>query len=967
MTESLKHISKHYKSAPEPERKESENQINRRDFLKFLGLSAATITLIEACRKNPVLRNIPEKKAINRSGKINWYSSCCSACPVHCSIRVKCYEGVPVSIEGNPSAPVEKGRLCTYGKASLLSLYSDNRIKGPTLSGKSISWNDADLQIRKQLDQISKNNGKTVVLSHTINSPSTLQLINDFITRFPGTEHIVYDPVSASGMLNAYERYFGRKIIPDFKFGKSKVIISFNADFLNSWLSPAEYSYTYSATRNIERKLDVSNHIQFESVLTGTGAIADDRIAIDPSEEGIILLGIYNQLAEKSGNSSLPSDVNIPALKYVKPVSELLWKNKGRSIVVSANTDTSVQLIICGINSILGNYGRTIDLDNPVNYRQGNDDRFSELTGRMETGEIKGLIIMDADPCADSHDPENFRKQLQKTAFSVLLGTANNLTSEFVIYNCPASHFFESWNDHQPSVNAFCLSQPVISPIFNTRQYQNSILAWIGKTPDFYSYLRDYWKNGILKVVDSPEFETAWKNAVRQGIITNEAVLTEKASPQIIPEADARFILNSYRKKSKTEIILYESAVFRNGLQSDNLWLKELADPVTKICYDSYCVISPAFADENKIDEGDVLLISNTKSKVELPAAIIPGIAPNTIGIPLLKAFKSETNEFTGSAFGMFQSDNPNPSSHQFQGISFRKTGKRSDITCTQIHQQLKKETYIRDFNIDEYLAYPISTGSEYKKEKKYQNAPHKWVMVVDLNLCTGCSACVIGCQSENNIPTVGRKEVSRNRQMHWLRVDKYYEQDKNGIMKVHFLPVMCQQCEHAPCEPVCPVSATSHSQEGLNQQNYQRCIGARFCASNCPYDVRRFNFDQYYGNNNIKNAYSNETGKLSVNPEVSVRSRGVIEKCSFCIQRIQDARVIAKNSDKPIIDGSVTTACEKSCPANAIIFGDCYDKSSRVYHLIKNKRAFTLLPELNTKPSVYYMAKVRKPVFKNV
>ena len=971
MTKSRIHISKNYEIAGQESKAEDKNhdisKINRRDFIKFLGLSAGTIALIQACKNNPVLRNIPDKKLHDKENKINWYSTTCNSCSANCHIRVKCIDRIPVGIEGNSYSPITNGGVCTFGQASLLSLYNDNRPKEPIMHGNPVTWDAIDHEINQRLKQISGSKGKIIILSNTINSPSTLQLIREFEKEYPGTEHIVYDPISASGILNAYERCFGNRIIPDFQFHKSKVIVSFNTDFLNSWLSPAEYTHKYSSTRDIERKLDISNHIQFESVLTGTGAVADDRIVIDPSEEGIILLGIYNELAAKSGATKISGSIEGESQRYLLPVSELLWENKGRSIVLSANNDTSIQMIICGINSLLGNYGRTINIENPAFYRQGNDDKFKELSGRIENGEIKCMLILEADPCTDSADPDRFTNLLQKVETSVLLSSTQTSTSRNVKFNCPSNHFLESWNDHQPSMNTYSISQPVISPIFNTRQYQNSLSKWMGKEKDFYNYVGDFWMNNIFDQNTGTDFMSFWETTIRDGFYITASGSPNKVKLQLFLEPDARYILNNYQKKSKPEIFLFESAVFRNGAQSDNLWLKELPDPITKICYDAFCIVSPELAEANEVDEGDIIEIRNQKSVIRLPVAVIPGTAKNTIGIPLLKTSTTESGNRNNSTFRMQLSENGNTESHQFSGISFKKTGGKTDIVCIQKDQQLKKELYIKDFMLEAYFAYPLKQETEFKKEKKYQNSPHKWVMVVDLNLCTGCSSCVISCQSENNIPTVGRKEMMKNRQMQWLRVDKYFQPGKDGITNVHFLPVMCQQCDNAPCEAVCPVSATSHSLEGLNQQNYQRCIGARFCASNCPYDVRRFNFSQYYENPDIKNAFSNETGKLSINPQVSVRSRGVIEKCSFCIQRIQDAKAKAKNAGKPVMDGNVTTACQQSCPAHAIIFGDCYDKSSRVYHLIRNKRAFTLLPELNTQPSVYYLAKVRKSIFKDV
>lgn len=965
MTKGRIHISKNYNDAGKQlntdDQKTGISNINRRDFLKIIGLSAASIALIEACKKNPVLKNIPDQKLPNKKAKINWYSTTCEACTANCHIKVKCYDNIPVKIEGNQLSPINYGGVCAFGQASLLSLYNDNRPKEPTINKKTVKWDDFDTEIKKKLEQIAYSNGKTIILSNTITSPSTKQLIADFAAKYPGTEHIMYDPVSASAILTAHERCFGNRILPNFQFHKSKVIVSFNADFLNSWLSPVEYTHKYSVTRDIERKLDVSNHIQFESVLSATGAIADDRIVIDPSEEGIILLGIYNELANKAGADKLATAIEIAGTKYIKPVSELLWKNKGRSIVISANNDTSIQMIVCAINSILGNYGRTIDIDNPSYIRQGNDDSIKDLLGRMEIGEVKAILILDCDPCADSPDSERFSSLLQRIDTTILLSSVQTTTSGLVKYICPTNHFLESWNDHQPKSNIYSISQPVISPIFSTRKIQESLLKWMGKDGNYYKYIHNYWLSHIYKEGSETDFNSFWDNTLKEGFYETAALNTVKVKSQIFPDTDAQYILTIFKKKSKLELFLFESTVHRNGSQSTNLWLKELPDPATKICYDAFCVISPELAKGNNIDDGDIIEIRNNKSVINLPVVIVPGTAQNTIGIPLMKSFAEENNEIDNSSFRMLLSKSGNQLSHQFSEISIKNTGRNSDIVCTQKVQQLKNELYIKDFTLEGYFAFPLKPDQEFIKPEKYKNSPHKWVIVVDLNLCTGCSSCVIACQSENNIPTVGRKEMIKNRQMHWLRVDKYYQSQT-----VHFMPVMCQQCDNAPCEPVCPVSATSHSMEGLNQQNYQRCIGARFCASNCPYDVRRFNFDQYYENPDIKNSLSNETGKMSINPEVSVRSRGVIEKCSFCIQRIQDVKSKAKNSDKPVIDGNISTACEQSCPAHAIVFGDLYDKSSRVYHLIKNKRAFNLLPELNTQPSVYYLAKVRKSIFKD-
>ncbi|PLX20813.1 MAG: hypothetical protein C0597_03860, partial [Marinilabiliales bacterium] len=667
----------------------------------------------------------------------------------------------------------------------------------------------------------------------------------------------------------------------------------------------------------------------------------------------------YNYIANKVGEK----EISVSKTHHeISKLGDELLKNKGKSLVVCGTNNKETQLIINGINQMLGNYGKTISFNHSLLTKQGDDMQMLEFVDKMDS--YKGVIFYDCNPAYDYSASEKIEKAIKNIDLSISLSTIPDETSELVHYVCPANNYLESWNDYNPKEGIYNLAQPCIHPIFSTRQEQESLLKWVEKDTDYYQYIKNVWKADVYSKTNRLfDFTDFWNKSLQDGIFELDVRRTE---PKF------KFDIGSIKVPDLTsdlEIQIYESANIGSGKYANNPWLQELPDPVSKVTWDNYAAISPALAKEQNIKTGDVIKLGSIK----IPALVQPGQAKNTISIALgygrTVAGKSGKDIGT-NVYGLIKPDNYR---QYYTDINLEKTLAFKELATTQLHDSMEGRDIVRETTLDQYKENPESGNERHKEVEKHHQTlyqeyiyeGHHWAMAVDLNACTGCNACVAACSIENNVPIVGKEEVKRAHEMHWMRIDRYYAGDPDNPEVVR-QPVMCQHCDNAPCENVCPVGATNHSSEGINQMAYNRCIGTRYCNNNCPYKVRRFNWFDYNksdaleGNLYDAHGMTKDLPRMVLNPDVTVRAKGVIEKCSFCVQRIQEKKLKAKLENRVLEDGEIKPACQQTCPANAIVFGDLNDKNSKVHKLFEQQRRYHLLEELHTLPSVGYLTKVK-------
>jgi len=1013
---------------------------SRRDFLKYLGFTVAAASLA-AC-ESPVVKTIPYviKPEEVTPGIDNWYASTFFNGEDYCSVLIKTRDGRPIKIEGNKNSPVTRGAVNARVHASVLSLYDNFRAKTPYVHGGESTWDLADKEVGAKLAAAASKGesakGNIAILSSTIISPSTREIIAGFIEKYPTAKHVTWDAVSFSGMRKANEQYFGKAVLPSYSFDKAKTIVSIAADFLTNWISPIEFSKQYADGRRLsKKKKDMSRHIQFESIMSVSGANADTRIPIKPSEEGAVAYNLYAAISKLAG-SPVGNVTSTPYDEQISKVAAELWSNKGNSLVVAGANDVAVQSVVNMINKTLGNYGSTVNIDRECNLRQGNDEEFAALVNDMKAGKVEVLITYNTNPAYTASAALGFKEAYAKVPCKISLASSVDETASTADYICPDHNYLESWNDANPYAGQYSLAQPAIAPLFckprheGTRCAQETLLKWSGaEITDYYSYLQNYWKKNLLPELSDEGggylITNAWNSTLQSGILEKPIVVndSERGSSELaqanISEAASK-IVNA--AKGGIEVILYQKTSIGAGLQSNNPWLQELPDPISKVTWDNYITMNPSemkdkgfslLEEDNHV--ASVATLTLNGSSIDLPVFPQPGQAKGTVGIALGYGRTNAgrvANGVGANAFPWVQWTN-NTFQYYAAGATIASANKTYTIGATQTHNTMIGRPILKEATLEEYQKNPAA-GNEEEKIKTIEglkslkdvnlwddfdkkspvnltnnaeNLGLRWKLAIDLNSCIGCGSCVVSCTAENNVPVVGKSEIVLVREMHWIRIDRYYSSDMSwekakeqditesnreyAMMipstdnpEIAFQPVMCQHCNHAPCETVCPVLATSHGSEGINQMVYNRCVGTKYCANNCPYKVRRFNWFNYYRDEKFLEVnpaqQSNELGRMVLNPDVVVRSRGVMEKCSLCIQRIQVGKLKAKLDSRQIKDGEIKTACAQSCPTEAIVFGNVNDPESQVAELIKDERNYLLLADLDTQPNVFYMTKIR-------
>jgi len=935
---------------------------SRRDFLKTLGFSLAAASIAASC-KRPVQKAIPYlvKPEDITPGKANYYASSYYDAGDYCSVVVKVRDGRPIKIEGNELSPISQSGTSARVQASILNLYDGARYKGPENLSKSITWSDADLEVPKALKEISDAGGRTVLLTQTVISPSAKKVIQQFLDGYPGTEWIQYDAISASGMLTANMKSFGQHAIPDYRFDKAKVVVSFAADFLGTWLSPVEYTKQYTSARRLDDgQRDMLRHYQIESRMSLTGSNADVRFPVKPSEEAGMVLALYNAIAAKTGAEKLSGaqgTVDVSAL------ADDLLSAKGKSIVVSGSNDENVQIVVNAINQQLGNYGETLLWNTALLTKQGLDNEMAALNADILAGKVDGLLVWGVNPVYDQANGQELEAAIRNLKLSVSFAERKDETTLACQYILPEPNYLEVWNDFEPKVGLYSLAQPTISRLFDSRDVQESLLAWAGAPAAYGDFIKSNWESDFYsKQSEYTDFNLFWNYTLQKGVFS----LTDDETIAYNGEGLAASAAKLPASKSGVEVVLYESIALGNGKYANNPWLQELPDPVAKISWDNYASVPVAYAEENGLENESVITVNG----LELPVFVQPGQAKETIAVALGygRAYAGRVGDGVGKNLFSFVSEENGSRRYSIDNASVEVVaGATFPLALSQTHHSMEGRAIVRETSLEEYLRNP-SAGNEMHEKieeesvslyKDLEFPAHHWGMAVDLNSCTGCGNCAIACQAENNVQVIGKEQVRNRRIMHWIRIDRYYSGDPANP-EVLNQPVMCQHCDNAPCENVCPVAATNHSNEGLNQMAYNRCVGTKYCINNCPYRTRRFNWFRYVENDKFDYNANNDLGRMVLNPDVTVRSRGVVEKCSMCVQRIQEKKLDAKLAGRMLEDGEIKTACQQSCPGNAIVFGDLNNPESKISKLFKDKRNYHLLEELHTLPSVGYLTKVR-------
>ncbi len=968
----------------------------RRDFLKFVGFSTAAASLA-AC-EGPVKKSIPyvvQPESII-PGVWDFYATSAFDGFDFANILIKTREGRPIKIENNKLTGKEFAANARV-HASVLSLYDSMRLKEPKINKQAASWKDVNAKVAASLAEAKASGKQVVLLTGTTASPSTDKLIAEFIAANPTAKHVVYDAVSSSEALDAFEMVYGERGLASYDFSKANTIVSIGADFLGDWQGGG-YDKDYAQGR-IPNKGNMSKHIQFESNMTLSGAAADKRVMASPYQQKMALVKIYNAIVGGGAAANLDGKVDAEVSKAIKQ----LQAAGSKALVVSGIQDVNAQLLVLAINQKLNSEALA---NATVRYiRKGSTKAVTQFLADLNAGNVHTVIMNGVNPAYSLPDGKAFESALKKAKLSVAFSLKEDETAAASTIAIGVPHYLEVWNDHMFVKGSYALVQPTIRPIFPaTKQFQDALLSWMGKPGTFYDYIK---ANSAAYIAGSN-----WNQVLHDGLYGAPAIGLAGGTANF---AGAASTLAGAAKPQGFELVLYTKTGLGDGQQANNPWLQEFPDPITRVSWDNYVTISRKDAEKAGIEnwnvangalDGNYVTIEVNGTKLEnVPALIQPGQAEGTLGLALgygKKAALKEEMQVGVNAYTLYKNFNDT------QSAKITKTDGKHEFACVQLQRTLMgrgdivKETTLDVFKSEKAEVWNPQPMVSLDHKEVAATSVDLWAsfddtlgphfnLSIDLNACTGCGACVIACHAENNVPVVGKTEVRRSRDMHWLRIDRYYSSedtfaaddkkkeefdglwgDKGSLggfgelehpadnPQVAFQPIMCQHCNHAPCETVCPVAATSHSRQGQNHMAYNRCVGTRYCANNCPYKVRRFNWFLYNQNDEFDFHMNDDLGRMVLNPDVNVRSRGVMEKCSLCIQKTQSTILTAKREGREVRKDEFETACSAACSSGAMIFGNVNNPEDSINEAKKSERMYHLLEHVGTKPNVFYHVKVR-------
>ena len=995
------------------------NQINRREFLRLMGASLALTGLAGCSLQQPVEEIVPYIRQPENLvfGKPMYYATAMTLGGFAQGLLVESREFRPTKVEGNPLHPASLGASDIFAQASVLSLYDPDRAKDVLNNGQISTWNTFLTSLQSNLAKQKSVNGAGLrILTETITSPTLASQIKNLLGNYPNAVWHQYEPVNRDNELAGATAAFGEPVETIYKFDQAEIVLSLDADFLFDAPGSVRYARDFSKMRRVRAgKAAMNRFYAVECSPTVTGSLADHRLPLKSSE----IENFAGILAAKFGaanDSPNNAPIDTGTQKFINALAKDLNEHRGKSVVVAGRSQPpSVHALAHSLNSQLGNVGKTVFYTAPVVANPiPQVESLRELVADMNAGKVEMLVVIGGNPVYNSPSDFGFAEAMQKVAWRTHLSLYDDETSAKCQWQIPAAHELEMWSDARAFDGTATIIQPLIAPLYNGKSAHELLTSF---TDDYsrsgYEIVRQFWSRQVLSRQSSSEppavaggltqqsqaskskssansdasndnlqppataggsdsFERIWEQSLRDGVIENTAFTPKQVALKtdfLVQNPESRV-----QSPNTIEIVFCADPSVYDGRFANNGWLQELPKPLTKLTWDNAALMSPAMAKNLGINNeeagvggahgqmnADVVELSFGGKTLRIPAFIIEGHADDAVTVSLGygRTRAGQIGDNTGFNAYVLR----NSGAMWFGGdLKIAKTGDTFSLACTQNHHSMERRDLVRVASLDEFTKNPRFAKREADDPEKrislfsdWKYDGHAWGMSIDTGLCTGCNACVVACQAENNIPVVGKEEVLRAREMHWIRVDTYYETDDAGHPQTLHQPVPCQQCENAPCEVVCPPGATVHSAEGLNDMVYNRCVGTRYCSNNCPYKVRRFNFFQYAD-------YDTPVVQLQRNPEVTIRSRGVMEKCTYCVQRIQNAKINAETEERELRDGEITTACQQACPTEAIIFGDINDPNSRVSKLKREPTDYGLLADLNTRPRTTYLATVKNP-----
>jgi molybdopterin-containing oxidoreductase family iron-sulfur binding subunit len=943
---------------------------SRRDFLKLMSASMALAGL-SACVKQPVEPIVPYVRQPDEMvlGKPLFFASAMPFGAYATPVLVESHEGRPTKIEGNPDHPASLGGSDVFAQASILDMYDPDRSQTITYRGGLSTWSEFATAIKGPLNSQKAMNGSSLrILSRPVSSPTMAALMDNVQATYPESKWVQYEPVNRDNVRAGSQLAFGQFVETRYNLEKADIILSLDGDFLSSGFAGfLYYARSFAARRNPDLKEKMSRFYSIESTPTNTSGKADHRLPVRASEVEQLAWTIAAGLGVGGGETAKPEHQ-----KFVAALVKDLQAHKGAAVVIPGdNQPPAVHALAHAMNQALGGVGNTVVYTDTVDAKpQIQTAALKELVGDMNAGKVDLLIILDSNPVYEAPADFEFAKAMDKVQLRVQYGLYKDETYDHVHWHVNGTHYLEHWGDSRAFDGTVTLTQPLVAPLYNGKSPYEFIFSLVSSEMAGYDIVRNYWQGKMT----GGDFDTAWRKAVHDGFLANTAAPAKSVS------ARAPTLSPTTRDKGGApdmEIIFRRDPLIYDGSRANNAWLQETPKPVSNLCWDNAVLISPATAKQRGLVTGDVIEIEVNDRKVNGPIWPQPGHPNDAITVFLGYGRTKGGRVADGVGFDAYQirsSDAQWVASGKItkvgSGYGFADPQGFQYIDYSDLPkgtEPLKNRHVIRKATLEDFIKNPNFAHEEEEPvppeltlytttagEPLYQYTELKWGMTIDMNSCIGCKTCVVACQAENNIPVVGKEQTMRGRQMQWLRVDVYYEGGTENP-GMYYQPVPCQQCENAPCEVVCPVGATVHSTEGLNDMVYNRCVGTRYCSNNCPYKVRRFNFLLWQD-------WTTPQYKMMRNPEVSIRSRGVMEKCTYCIQRITHGRLTAEKENRGVRDGEIVTACQQACPAGAIVFGNLNDKDSRVAKIKEQPRNYNLLEDLNTRPRTSYLAVVRNP-----
>ncbi len=932
----------------------------RRNFLKLMGASLALAGLA-ACTRQPAEHIVPYARQPEEliPGRPLFYATATTLHGVASGVLVESHEGRPTKIEGNPEHPATLGACDSFSQASVLQLYDPDRTQAVKFQGEIRSWGMFFSALREALEaQKTKNGAGIRILTETVTSPTVADQLRRIQQLFPAMKWHQWEPAGPHSARAGALMAFGEPVHAYYDLAAANVVVAIDSDFLASGPASLRYARQFSARRRVRGGDTSMNRLYaVEPLPTPTGSKADHRLALRAADIEIFA----GALAAAIGTARGPREgENHDIYKWVGAIASDLLRNKGASLVIAGeHQPPAVHALAHAINHTLGNVGKTVFYTdpieaNPVDQAASLDDLVKDL----DAGAVDLLLVLGGNPVFGAPVEIGMRGRIQKARMRVHLSLYDDETSAVCQWRLPEAHYLETWGDARAFDGTVTIQQPLIQPLYGGRS-ACEVLQMLTEQPEMTGreIVGTYWA-GRRSGSSPRDFEAWWRRAVHDGVVADTAL------PPKTPTLHGENIsvrARAPRLGGKLEVIFRPDPAVYDGRFANNGWLQELPRPVTKLTWDNAAIVSPATAHYLGVKTGDMLQLTYQGRSLRAPAWVQPGHADGAATLHLGYGRTRAGRAGTGVGFNPYLLRTSKALWHD-TGLDARRVSGAYEFASTQSDHTLDARRHIfRAGDIEDYRKNPESVhagaeepprGLTLYPEWKYEG--HAWGMAIDLTACMGCGACVTACQAENNIAVVGKDQVRRGRAMHWLRVDSYYKGEP-GQPEIHNQPVPCMQCENAPCELVCPVQATNHSSEGLNDMVYNRCVGTRYCSNNCPYKVRRFNFYLF-------SDYETPSLKLLHNPDVTVRSRGVMEKCTYCVQRINAAKIDAEKQDRKVRDGEIQTACQATCPAEAIVFGDINDPASRVSKMKAEKSNYGMLADLNTRPRTTYLAELRNP-----